>query len=109
VKLARQMAAEPRLTQLLGREKWPGPSFQSETQIASAVRANVAHYFHSVGTGAMGPSQNRGAVGDLRGRVSGLDNCYVGEGSIMAVIPRANTNIPALIVGLRVVDWLLGS
>jgi len=109
VKLARQMAAEPRLTQLLGREKWPGPSLQSETQIASAVRANVAHYCHPVGTCAMGPSQNRGAVVDSRGRVHGLDNCYIADASIMPVIPRANTNIPALIVGLRVVDWLLGS
>jgi hypothetical protein len=25
----------------------------------------------------------------------------------MPVIPRANTNMPALVVGLRIADWLL--
>ena len=32
---------------------------------------------------------------------------YVADASIMPVIPRANTNIPALVVGERIARWLL--
>ena len=46
------------------------------------------------------------AVVDARGKVHGVDNLYVADASIMPVVPRANTNIPALIVGERISAWL---
>jgi choline dehydrogenase len=46
-------------------------------------------------------------VVDARGRIHGLDNAYIADASIMPVIPRANTNIPALVVGERIARWLL--
>jgi choline dehydrogenase len=106
VEIARELAAEPRLAALLGEEKWPGREVVSRDQIDRAVRANVAHYYHPVGTCAMGPAPDRGAVVDDQGRVHGIDNCYIADASIMPVIPRANTNIPALVVGLRITSGL---
>jgi choline dehydrogenase-like flavoprotein len=35
-----------------------------------------------------------------------VDNLYVADASIMPVVPRANTNIPALVVGERISAWL---
>jgi choline dehydrogenase len=32
---------------------------------------------------------------------------FVADCSIMPVIPRANTNIPAIVVGERIAGWLL--
>jgi choline dehydrogenase-like flavoprotein len=55
----------------------------------------------------MGPDSDRTAVVDARGKVHGLDNLYVADASIMPVIPRANTNIPALVVGERIAAWLI--
>ena len=107
--IARELASAPRLAGLLGSERWPGPGVLSPGQVAEFVRANVAHYFHPVGTCAMGPARDRGAVVDARGRVHGLDNCYIGDASIMPVVPRANTNIPTLVVGLRIANWLLAA
>ena len=49
------------------------------------------------------------AVVDARGRIHGLDNAYVADASIMPVIPRANTNLPALVIGERIARWLLES
>ena len=49
------------------------------------------------------------AVTDARGRVHGLDNVFVADCSIMPVIPRANTNLPAVVVGERIAGWLLGA
>jgi choline dehydrogenase-like flavoprotein len=47
----------------------------------------------------MGPESDPTAVVDARGKVYSMDNLYVADASIMPVIPRANTNIPALVVG----------
>jgi len=109
IHIARELAAAPALAASLGKEKWPGAGVLSADQVAEFTRTTVAHYFHPVGTCAMGPAGDRGAVVDARGRVHGLDNCYIGDASIMPVVPRANTNIPALVVGLRIADSLLAA
>jgi len=55
----------------------------------------------------MGPAGDPAAVIDACGKVHGLENAYVADCSIMPVIPRANTNLPAVVVGMRVAQWLL--
>ena len=55
----------------------------------------------------MGPASDRAAVVDSRGKIHGLDNAYVADASIMPVLPRANTNVPALVVGERIARWIL--
>jgi len=109
IHIARELAAAPPLVALLGKEKLPGAGVLSADQVAEFTRATVAHYFHPVGTCAMGPAGDRGAVVDARGRVHGLENCYIGDASIIPVVPRANTNIPALVAGLRIAGRLLGA
>src|SRR5215469_6262811 len=109
IHIARELATAPPLAALLGTEKWPGVDVLSAERVAEFTRATVVHYFHPVGTCAMGPADDRGAVVNARGRVHGLDNCYVGDASIMPVVPRANTNVPALVVGLRIADSLLAA
>jgi choline dehydrogenase len=109
LQIGRAIASKPRLAALLGEEKQPGRQIATRDQIDRFVRLNVMHYYHPVGTCAMGPSHDRNAVVDAHGRVHGLDNCYVADASVMPVIPRANTNIPALVVGLRIASWLLAA
>jgi len=48
-------------------------------------------------------------VWDGAGRVRGLDGVVVADCSLMPVIPRANTNIPAVMVGEVIADALLGA
>ncbi|HXW84695.1 MAG TPA: GMC family oxidoreductase, partial [Candidatus Binataceae bacterium] len=107
IELALQLGASPGLARLLGDPIRPAAGARSRAQLAEYIRANVAHYAHPVGTCAMGRANEPGAVVSARGKVHGLDNCYVGDASIMPVIPRANTNLPALAVGLRIASWLL--
>ena len=75
--------------------------------IRAFIRANVFGVWHASGTCRMGPASDRTAVVDSRGRIHGLDNAYVADASIMPVIPRANTNVPALVVGERIARWIL--
>ena len=48
------------------------------------------------------------SVCDARGRVRGLSGVVVADVSLMPQIPRANTNIPAVVVGERIAGFLLG-
>ncbi len=57
----------------------------------------------------MGPSSDHAAVVDHTGQVHGIEGLYVADCSVMPVIPRANTNIPAAVVGLKLAGELLGA
>jgi choline dehydrogenase len=102
VKLARAMAAAPSLAHLIGAELAPGLDVQTDEMIADWVDRTIQHYFHPVGTCKMGPASDPDAVVDPTGRIHGLSNAYVADCSIMPVVPRANTNIPAVVVGERI-------
>jgi choline dehydrogenase len=108
VRIGRELAAQPALRDLLGEEIEPGLPQKSDADLERWIDGTIAHYYHPVGTCAMGPESDRRAVTDARGRIHGLDNVFVADCSIMPVIPRANTNVPAVVVGERIAGWLLG-
>jgi choline dehydrogenase len=107
VEMAREMIASSPLRDLVGEEIGPGPTCTGDDGVGRWVTSTCAHYYHPVGTCAMGVASDPMAVTDARGRVHGVDNLYVADCSIMPVIPRANTNIPAVVVGERIGRWLL--
>jgi choline dehydrogenase len=107
IEIARSIAAQPALSRLVARELSPGPDLRDRTALREHVRTNNSHDYHPVGTCRMGPGSDPAAVVDARGRVHGLQGLYVADASIMPAIPRANTNIPALVVGLKMAEGLL--
>jgi choline dehydrogenase len=107
LRLARELTRQPVLRELLGEELNPGPG-TSDADLVRWVETAVEHYYHPVGTCAMGPEGDPDAVTDARGRIYGLDNAFVADCSIAPVIPRANTNVPAVVIGERIAGWLLG-
>jgi choline dehydrogenase len=102
IELVRDYACQAPLADLVGQEISPTVSYKTPED----VRRDNMHYFHPVGTCKMGPESEPTAVVDARGKVHGVDNLYVADASIMPVVPRANTNIPALVVGERIAAWL---
>ena len=98
----RDYACHAPLADLIGEEISPTVNYKNPED----VRRDNLHYYHAVGTCKMGPESDPTSVVDARGKVHGLDNLYVADASIMPVVPRANTNIPALVVGERIAAWL---
>ena len=70
---------------------------------AEDLRRNSLHYFHPVGTCKMAPDSDPAAVVDPKGRVHGAEGLFVVDASIMPVVPRANTNLPTLMIAERIV------
>lgn len=95
--MAEALLAHPALASVLGK---------AVTNVSSeaAIRREVAHYYHPVGTCAMG--QGSAAVCQENGQVHGLQRIVVGDVSLMPQIPRANTNIPAVMIGERIAQFL---
>jgi choline dehydrogenase len=109
VELAREFAAQTSLGALAGEELLPGPHPRGRDELGRYLLAHSLHYYHPVGACAMGPESDPQSVVDARGRLHGVDNLYVADASIMPVIPRANTNLPTLVVGERIAELLLES
>ena len=77
--------------------------------IARFVRERVWTYHHPVGTCAMGPHPEAGAVVDATGRVHGADSLWVADASIMPDIPSANPHLATLMLAERIASWLVTS
>jgi choline dehydrogenase len=69
------------------------------------IRRAVVHYYHPVGTCRMGTDEL--AVCEPNGTIRGLSNLSVADVSLMPQIPRANTNIPAVVIGERIAGLVL--
>ena len=54
----------------------------------------------------MGVASDPMAVVDQHGRCLGVDGLAVADASIMPFVPRANTNLTAIMIGERVGEWL---
>jgi choline dehydrogenase len=93
VELLREIAAGPGMRRVLGREL--------------EVSTRIDSYWHPVGTCRMGPAGDPDAVVDPRGRVHGLEGCYVADCAVIPFIPRATTMLPAVVVAERVAELLL--
>jgi len=66
----------------------------------------VTTFKHPTGTARMGPREDAGAVVDAHGRVHEVEGLRVADMSIAPEIPRANTNLTAIMVGERIAELL---
>ena len=62
--------------------------------------------YHPCGTVPMGDPDDEWTVLDQYGRVLGVEGLLVADASIMPAVPRANTNIPTIMIGERFGEWL---
>ena len=91
VEQLRRIAAEDPIHSYSGREARPGANIGALAHVRQSARG----FFHPVGTCAIG------RVVDGTGCVSGLDNLFVSDASIMPTIPRVNTNLSTIALAER--------
>jgi choline dehydrogenase len=106
IEVVRTLAEQLPLARLIGAETFPGLHVQGRDELRTYVLAHAEHYYHPVGTCKMGPASDPFAVVDTCGQVHGIEGLTVADASIMPVIPRANTNIPCVVVGEKIASVL---
>jgi choline dehydrogenase len=86
---------------------WPGPAELASVETLEAWLPHACGSgYHPCGTAPMGPEQDPASVVDGHGRVHGVEGLLVADASIMPTIPRANTNLPTILIGERFGAWL---
>lgn len=103
IRLSREIVATRPLATHAGIEISPGVDVESDADLETWIRENVEHTYHASCTARMGT----GGALDSELRVRGVAGLRVADTSVFPVIPRSNTNLPAVMVGERCADFLL--
>jgi choline dehydrogenase len=107
VKYLRRIAALEPLKSLIDEELRPGPQIRSDEDLVHDIRQRSGTVYHPCCTCRMGPDPAT-AVVDARLRVHGLRNLRVCDASVFPAIPAGNLNAPAMMVGWRGAQIILG-
>lgn len=108
VRLTREIVAQPAFDPYRGRELQPGADVVSDAAIDDFIRRKVESAYHPCGTCRMGRVDDPMAVVDPRLRVIGLEGLRVADTSIMPVVTTGNLNAPAIMIGEKASDMILG-
>jgi choline dehydrogenase len=108
IRLTRRIMASAALAPHQPTEHLPGPALESDEALAHAAGDVGTTIFHPVGTCAMGPSPDNGAVVDARLRVHGVPGLRVVDASVMPTITSGNTNSPTLMIAEKAAEMILG-
>jgi 5-(hydroxymethyl)furfural/furfural oxidase len=79
-----------------------------DAALTAFISAGVGGVWHASGTCRMGLAADPRAVTDGAGRVFGVEGLRVCDASLMPSIPRANTNLPTIMIAERVADLIKG-
>ena len=99
--LTRRIVAQPALAPYHPQEYKPGPSFQTEEELAKAAGDIGTTIFHPVGTCRMGGKDDATAVTDAEMRVRGVRGLRVIDASVMPTLTSGNTNTPTVMIAER--------
>ena len=99
--LTRRIVAQPALAPFKPQEHLPGPSFQTDEELAMAAGDIGTTIFHPVGTCRMGRADDPAAVTDPELRFKGLAGLRIVDASIMPTITSGNTNTPTVMIAER--------
>ena len=106
IRMVREWVATAPLAQVTGPNIDPGPGVTSDEHLEAWIRAEAQHEYHPTCTCRIGP-EGEGVV-DEQLRVRGVEGLRVADASVFPRIPGGNTNAPAIMVGERASDLLLG-
>jgi choline dehydrogenase-like flavoprotein len=105
MRLARVIAAQPPLQEILIQELRPGPGIDGVEDIEADLRRRLMLIYHPVGTARMSDTHEL-AVVDSRLRVHGLQALRVVDASIMPTIVGGNTNAPTIMIAEKASDLI---
>ena len=103
-----KLAQHPDFQEILEKPIYPSESdLESDDALDDWMLRTVTTGHHISGTCKMGPSSDDQAVVNQFGKVHGIDGLRIADASIMPDCIRANTNVPTMMIGERIADFLM--
>ncbi|MDX8516731.1 GMC family oxidoreductase [Mesorhizobium dulcispinae] len=107
MKVARAILRQPALREVVAEELAPGNADDlGEAAIVDHIIRHAKTVYHPCGTCRMGTDDQ--AVVDPQLRVRGVPRLRIADASIMPRLTSGNTNAPAIMIGDRCADFILG-
>ena len=103
-----QAFAQTPLVEKIDRVMLPGPEDRDDDALRAYCRRFVKTNYHPAGTARMGRDGDEMAVLDPRMRVRGIEGLRVCDLSAMPNINAGNTQAPAMMLGDRCADLVMG-
>ncbi|HTQ69327.1 MAG TPA: GMC family oxidoreductase N-terminal domain-containing protein [Solirubrobacteraceae bacterium] len=107
MELAREIAGQESLREVILKELKPGPEAQGREALEADLRRRLMLIYHPVGTARMSETHEQ-AVVDSQLRVHGLEGLRVVDASIMPTLVGGNTNAPTIMIAERAADLIRG-
>ena len=107
VKFLRRIAAQEPLAAVIAEELRPGPACVRDDELIADIRQRSGTVYHPSCTARMGPDTVDSVV-DPHLRVHGIQNLRVCDASVFPSLIAGNTNGPAMMVGWRGAEIILG-
>jgi len=105
VELARAIAAQAPLSEVVVKEIKPGRDAVDREDLEADLRRRLMLIYHPVGTCRMSDA-GKDAVVDSSLRVHGVEGLRVVDASVMPLIPGGNTNAPTIMIAERAADLI---
>jgi choline dehydrogenase len=81
----------------------------TDAELITYMNQSSVPDFHFVGTCKMGPQSDRAAVVNPQLQVYGVGGLRVADASVMPTVTSGNTNCPAITIGGRCGDFIVGA
>jgi choline dehydrogenase-like flavoprotein len=107
MRLAREIAAQEPLREIVVEELKPGRATVDREQLEADLRRRLMLIYHPVGTARMSDTDEQ-AVVDSKLRVRGLQGLRVIDASVMPTIVGGNTNAPTMMIAEKAADMIRG-
>jgi choline dehydrogenase-like flavoprotein len=104
--MAREILATSPVAGLIAGEEFPGPAVTTPEQAIRYSLTTGTGIYHAVGAAAMGVNDEDAT--DPRLRVRGTEGLRIADASVLPFQLSGNTAAPAMLVGYRAADLILG-
>jgi choline dehydrogenase-like flavoprotein len=108
MRLAREIASQSPLREIVVEELKPGAGVVERGDLEADLRRRLMLIYHPVGTARMSDTHEQ-AVVDSQLRVHGLEGLRVIDASVMPLIVGGNTNAPTIMIAERGADLIRAS
>lgn len=111
----RKIAQTSPLLEELRGEVYPGPGVSGAADDTAGEDVGLVHWVtqhvysnsHWCGTARMGKSSDPKTVVNERMKIKGVDNLFVGDASVIPVIPNGNVHSTVVLVAMKLAGYLL--